>query len=199
MSLRQDLRALADRPLDSSQRGLLVGSLVFLFAVAAVVWLLGGNGEAPQGDRPAGSAGAPAEPVPPPVAPSPERDLATPPSEEEELEPEEQPSRADVDAARGAARSTLRDYLDFSYGGRDADEVGGVSDELRAQLERDTPRVPADVREREPELVTVTTEGVTAEAAEVLALVDDGEASYSIRVALERDDEGWVVTSIDRA
>lgn len=198
MSLRQDLRTLADRPLDSSQRGLLIGSLLFLVAVAAVIWLLGGNGEPPQGDRTAGSSGA-QEPVPPPPAPAPERDLSTPPSEEEELEPEEQPSSADVDAARSAARSTLLDYLEFSYGRAAPDEVGGISDELRAQLERNTPRVPADVRDRDPELVAVTTEGVTPEAAEVLALVDDGEGSYSIRVDLERDDEGWVVTSIDRA
>lgn len=197
MSLRQDLRTLADRPLDSSQRGLLIGSLLFLVIVAAAIWLLGGNGESPQADRdPAGSSGT-QEPVPP--APAPERDLATPPSEEEELEPEEQPTSADVDEVRSAARSTLRDYLDFSYGGRDASGVEGISDELRAELQRGTPRVPADVRDREPELVTVTTEGVTPEAAQVLALVDDGEASYSIRVDLARDDDGWVVTSIDRA
>jgi hypothetical protein len=181
------LRVFMHRPLGDDERARL-----FLVAVAAI--LLGAAALALIDEpRPAEPAPELRRPVAARPTPEPAPSLAVP---SEEGEPQDTASRADVEAAKAAARRFLEGYLPFSYGQASARSLEGAGDELRSRLEAEPPRVPAGERARRPRVLIVQAEGVGAVRAGIVALVADGARRYTVPLELERRRSGWVVTGV---
>ena len=105
-------------------------------------------------------------------------------------------SPADVASAKRAARAFLAGYLPYIYGHHGAARLRGASGALRHQLATHPPRVPARERQRHPRLVTVQSNGVSPDHAEIAALVDDGHRHYTIVLELTRRGRRWLITSL---
>ena len=108
-----------------------------------------------------------------------------------------QPARAvDVEASKRAARRFLAAYLPFTYGRGDARELPAAAPQLRAVLASEPPRVPATERDRVPRVVLLQSNGVSHEAAELVAIVDDGAGHYSVHLRLVNTASGWLVIGL---
>jgi hypothetical protein len=156
------LRRFLERPLrDSDRPRLFALAVVLIVAAAAVLALFDDAGSAPDRPRPPAATPAPtAEPISKPAEPPP-------------------PSRVDVARAKRVARRFLAGYLRYAYGRGSAREIEGASDELRARLAAERPRVPAAQRRRRARILLLQSEGTT-----VTALVSDGARRYTIPLEL---------------
>jgi hypothetical protein len=194
------LHALLHRPLGEGER-----RRVFALAVAVILSAAGAlalidepASRAPAAPPPPQPAATPAPIVSPaPSAPADRR----PPSEEGDVTGTAVAAPADVAAAKRAARSFLAAYLPYSYGQRSAAaRLPAASASLVRRLRRDRPRVPRDVRRREPRVVLLHADGAGPTQAGVVALIGDGARRYSLPLELELElageRAGWRVIRV---
>jgi hypothetical protein len=193
------LRALYHTPIRDEQRKP-------LFALVALILIAAGVGFSVMGaddDGPTRETARPAvTPPPPPRDPVPapvEEDLAEipVPSEERAPDEEEAPSPEQVAGAQEAAEGFLDEYLAWTYGRGEAQEIANATPQLRDDLAEARPRVPANERDREADVQTLTLEGASNRKMGLQAVVDDGRRVYtvSLAAALDDDDE-WVVSEV---
>ena len=188
------LRILFNRPLHDGDRPRLFAIAVALIGAAAGLFsLLDDVGPAraikPEARESTATVSGTTEAIVPastPVAPGEESD---PPSGL-------RPSSADVARSKRAARRFLVGYLAFTYGTGQAARIRSATSELRAELARHRPRVPASERRRRPRLVLLQSNGVSRERADLVALVRDGKRRYSVRLQLSNTASGWLVTGL---
>lgn len=195
--MRDRLRALRERPIrDSERMPLFLGAVVVLIAATLAFGALGRPGDDPAPAAPSVSEPEPAsgDEAAPELADL--GDLPIP-SEEEPVDPEDAPSAEDVDGARAAAERFLEGgYLAYTYGRTRVEQMPLATPELRAELAQSPPRVPLGAGRGRPVVETLQIEGASVERAAVLALVDDGERTYTLSVALARYEGGWRVTEV---
>jgi hypothetical protein len=191
------VRAFLNRPLRDVDRTRLFALTVAVVLIgAAALAVLDGPKQpaapsAAQTDRePAPLRSLPAEPAASPAVP------AAAPSEEGQPPAALEASRADVTAAKRAARRFLAGYLPYSYGRRGARRIANVDARLRRRLLRERPRVPAAERRHRPRLVLLQAHGVAPRAGELVALVSDGARRYTVPLELARSRAGWRVTDV---
>ena len=179
------LRAVLARPLRVSKRAWLL-TIVATVAVGAAVAVAALNA-GPDRDRPRAQRQVPAptgSTVPYVEAPG------------EESHPLEPARAVDVEASKRAARRFLAAYLPFTYGRGDARELPAAAPQLRAVLASEPPRVPATERDRVPRVVLLQSNGVSHDAAELVAIVDDGAGHYSVHLRLVNTASGWLVIGL---
>lgn len=192
------LRLLANRPIADGDRPRLFAIVVVLvLGVVGTLTLLDDAGPAP---RP---ASAPVERQTDVDRPGPLPELAPPatpqaPSEESDPPATLRASTVDIARAKRAARRFLRYYLPYAYGRSTAAKLTAATPELRVQLARERPRVPASERRRRARVELLQSESVTRERAELLAVVDDGARRYTLHLQLANTPTGWLVASLER-
>lgn len=114
--------------------------------------------------------------------------------EHQALTPQQQ--RA-VDAAKRAARAFLASYLPYSYGQSAARDLRSVSSPLRAELERNPPRVPpAKADQPRPRLRGLRLSGTDEGRVILLAQVADRQSRYAVLLTVEQRDDRWIVTQV---
>lgn len=184
------VRAWLNRPLrDGSRRALFTAAAAVILAGAVVLALLDHGATAPEPTTSTAKPATRTAPQKPPPA-SLERPNEEGPSQGRVA------SREQVDAAKQAAQRFLDDYLEYTYGRRSADRIDAASEELRARLEAQRPRVPASERDRRARVEVLQAHGAGEVRAAMLALVDDGARRYTISLELERRRSGWQVTAV---
>jgi hypothetical protein len=189
------LRLFLNRPLrDADRPRLFAIAVAVIVATAGVLALFEDSGPAPE---PALTKIEPplAVVTDPPAAPPEPSPTATAPSEEGTPAPGSVASRADVARAKRVARRFLAGYLPYTYGRGSARSIEGATGQLRAQLTRERPRVPAREQSRQPRVVLVQSDGVSRSRARMLALVRDGRRRYGVPLELSRTRGAWRVTS----
>ena len=187
------LRALWNRPIaDHERKPLFALVVVFLLAMAAVTYAVDGDDD--------GHGSAPAATAPPP---SPEPQSIDPtavprPQEQEEPGPSDV-TRAEIAAAKTAAREFLTGgYLAYSYGRVHAQDVPRASDDLRQELAAEPPRVPPAVRRRRARVTGLQTNGTAKGRIELLALITEDKADYyTIPLSLGNFDGRWLVFDVN--
>lgn len=176
------LRLFLNRPLDDRERvRLFVVVVALIFGVAAVLAVLDDAGPA---TRKARVESAPAIGA----------DVAQAPGEEGV--PSSEGSRRDVARSKQAARRFLTGYLPFTHGRERAGRIPAATAELRAELARHAPRVPAAERRRRPRVELLQSNGVSRERAQLVALVRDGRRRYDVQLELANTPSGWLVTGL---
>lgn len=191
------LRRLRDRPIEDSQRPALLG--LALVAGAIAFGLIGGPEEEPQPESTVAAQTATSAPSVTSREPEPVEDdpAALPiPAEEQTTPDAEQPSRAQIEAAREVASRFLAAYLPYSYGRGDAADVPLTTGELGRALREGRPRRFAAPRRRRPRVETLQVNGVEPGRLGFLALVDDGRRTYTVKLGLALSDRGWKVTGV---
>lgn len=105
---------------------------------------------------------------------------------------------SDAALIRTSAREFLRGYLPYSYGHGNVAQIDNATREFLAQLERNQPRPPADLAARHPRIVLVhMADGGLSEPAEVVALIDDEQTRYTLRLRMKRTGFGeWSATDV---
>jgi hypothetical protein len=190
-----------NRPLeDPERRRMFVLAAIALVALAV---LLIARQQAGPETRP---AAAPASPPPeaqprtraaPQEVAQPDKRSADDERQGSEREERYDPTPADVTAAKRGARRFLTDYLPYTYGRGEAEEIRSAAPALRAELARQPPRVPPTVTRRaRPRVTTLQAETAERDWASVLALVADGRRRYTITLGLEREASEWRVADI---
>jgi hypothetical protein len=190
------LRGFVNRPLEDGDRRRLFAVAVALIAAAAgVMAVLDDAG--PAADRTGtrhvidsgpSAASALAVPASTPVAPS------------EESQPQTGPQGSSLDVARSkrAARRFLAGYLSYAYGRGPVRSIDSATAQLRADLARRPPRVPAAERRRRARVELLQSNGVSRQRAALLAVIRDGQRRYSIGLQLANTPAGWLVTGLGR-
>lgn len=192
------LRLFANAPIADGDRPRLFAIVVVLILGAvATLALLDDAGPAPRpaaapverelGDDP----GGPLPELAPPATPQ-------APSEESDPPANLRASAEDVARSKLAARRFLKRYLPYAYGRSSASKLTAATPELRAQLARERPRVPATERRRRARVELLQSDSVTRERAELLAVIDDGARRYTVDLQLANTPTGWLVTSLER-
>jgi len=195
MSLRDDLRELAGRPIaDERRRGLafIVGGALALFAVALFAFQ---SLVAAPGARDAPAADAPAAGPTPAVG---EEQLERPSTS---TSTSRAPDLAELERAARlflSGRGGKGGYLDYSYGRGRAAQIPAAAPGLIDELAANPPRVPAARRRIHPELGPVSAEGATATRATVIATIDDPEQIYSVSLSMQLLAGKWTTTSMTK-
>jgi hypothetical protein len=100
-------------------------------------------------------------------------------------------------AAATAARVFMHAYLPYSYGRAGAARISGAAPPLVRALREAPPRVPAAVARARPRLVSVLAEAATGDRdVLIVAVVDDGQRRYDVRLTVHHAADRWVVTEI---
>ena len=195
------LRHFVNRPLGDGDRPRLFASAVAVLVAGVVVLALVDDPGSPQRRtatsraRPTATATATLVAGPSPQATA---TPAAPPSEEGPATPASAASRAQVRAAKGAARRFLSGYLAFSYGRGRPRAIRSASPQLERDLAHHPPRVPRSMRARHPRVRLLQSNGVDARAASLTALVADGARVYTLALELARPAGGrWTVTGVE--
>jgi hypothetical protein len=99
--------------------------------------------------------------------------------------------------ARDVGARFLRGYVAFLYGRANADELEGVSADLRRSLRRSRIRVPPARARRTPRLVRVDAVLQAPGVIQATATIDDGDLTPSLVTAfVEFRDARWLVTHL---
>lgn len=193
------LRALYHTPIRDEQRKPLFALVVVILIAAGVGFsVMGADDDEPTRET-ARPAVTPLPPQPDPVPAPVEEDLAEIPVPSEERAPDEDdaPSPEQVAAAKEAAEGFLADYLPWTYGRGEAQEIANATPQLLDDLEDSRPRVPPDERDRDADVQTLTLEGASSRKMGMQAVVDDGRRIYTVSLAAALDaDEEWVVSEV---
>lgn len=102
----------------------------------------------------------------------------------------------DVAASKRAARRFLAHYLPFTYGQEDARYIPLISEQLRAEIIRDQPRVPPAVRKLTPQIDVLQMTAISGPRAKIVALVIDGMRYYSVPLELTKTADGWIISDV---
>ena len=98
--------------------------------------------------------------------------------------------------AAAVARSFADSYLPVANGQARTSSLIGVTPTLRLELSRGSARVTPDERRR-PRVVSVETGGQEPGFVLATAVVGDGGvATYSLRMVVQTEGRGWVVTEL---
>jgi hypothetical protein len=102
-----------------------------------------------------------------------------------------------ITEARDVGERFLRRCVAFLYGRADADELEGLSADLRRSLRRSRVRVPPARARRTPRLVRVGAVLQAPGVVQVTATIDDGDLTpYPVTAFLEFRDARWLVTHL---
>lgn len=192
------LRALYHTPIRDEHRKPLFALVAVILVVAGVGFSLASEREGSESDEASVQAAPPPqrEPVPAPAADEDLADMPVP-SEEEAPDPGEAPTEDQVADAKEAAQGFLADYLPWTYGRGQTQDIANATPDLLERLEAVRPNVPPDEREREADVQTLTLEGVSDRKMGMQAVVDDGQRVYTVSLATARNsDDEWVVTEV---
>src|SRR4051794_17510871 len=151
------LRILLNRPLrDGDRRRLFAVAVAVIAAATGLLAVLDDAGPVRNAKPAAARTAAPTETTATAIVAS-----STPvaPSEESDLPPGLRPSAGDISRSKRAARRFLAGYLPFTYGRGSADRIRSASSQLRAELARSHPRVPASERRRRARLELLQSDG----------------------------------------
>ena len=186
------LRALWNRPIaDHERKPLFALVVVFLLAMAAVTYAVDGDDD--------GRVSAPGATAPPPPSPEPKSidpTAAPRPQEQEEPGPNDV-TRAEIAAAKTAAREFLTGgYLAYSYGRVDAEDVPRASDDLREEFAAEPPRLPPGTRPRRARVTGLQTNGSAESRIELLALITEEGDYYTIPLSVGNFDGRWLVFNV---
>lgn len=99
-------------------------------------------------------------------------------------------------AAAQAARRFLAGYLAYFYGHAGPDAIEGVSTEVLAHLEAHPLKRPAHLRERTPKIIELRSSSPAATRIRIVAIVDDGWATYPFSIELAHRDGRWLVVRV---
>ena len=106
-------------------------------------------------------------------------------------------SRADVDAAKRAARRFLTGYLPYIYGRPTRDRIDATTASCGAGSRATRRASRPAVRDRRPRVLLVHADGARpGRVPRCVALVADGARRYTVRLELERDAAGWLVADV---
>jgi len=192
------LRLFFNRPLQDGDRPRLFAVAVAVIAAAAgMLALLDDAGPARTVSRETAPRTADAAPSSTAAAIVP---ASTPQAPSEESDPPAglRATRTDVARSKRAARRFLAGYLPYTYGRGPARRIRSATPELRAELARERPRVPAAERRRRARVELVQSNGVSRERADLVALVRDGARRYGVHLQLANTPTGWLVTGLER-
>jgi hypothetical protein len=193
------LRQFANRPLrDGDRLRLFLCTVAVIVTGVAVATLLGGGSRrvapAQRAQQTAQATATSVAGPSPQASPTPE----AAPSEEGPAEGETTASRAQVRAAKDAARRFLTGYLAFSYGRGRPRAIRAAAPALERELAQHPPRVPRHVRALHPRVRLLQSNGVGARAATLTALIADGSGVYTLALELARSSSGrWTVTGAE--
>ena len=105
---------------------------------------------------------------------------------------------AQIARARRAAHAFLEGYLRFAYGRASGASVPAAAPALRRQLSHDHVLVTPVQRRRRPRVVSLTATGEATGVVFATGLIDDGGiAAYSLRITLQKQRTGWLVSGVD--
>lgn len=193
--MRDSLRSLLSRPIGAADRTRLGLISVGVLAAVLVAMQLVRNDvtKAPRAPVAAHVEG-PATPV---ATATPDPALAPLPAEGEEADT---PPRDQIAAAKRAARAFLRVYLPYSLGRGDPAGIPYATDELRADLAADPPRVPEAQRgrRRRATVELMQVEGASDQRTGLLVMARAGDRRVSFGLQLARYESGWIVFDVER-
>ncbi len=106
------------------------------------------------------------------------------------------PSSADLRAAARAARAFVGPYLLYTYGQAQARQVPAADPTLIAQLAANPPSVPPSVRSRHPKVTSLLVSGGQTGQVAFQANVSDGTVTYGVPLTVTREQNRWLVTSV---
>lgn len=105
--------------------------------------------------------------------------------------------RPEEAVATRAARRFLDGYLPYTYGAAPARELRSVTPQLRRELAKAPPRVPATERDLEPRVVELELLRSRGDIGiDLEATVDDGKRLYPVGLGLRSDGERWLVVAV---
>ncbi len=106
------------------------------------------------------------------------------------------PSSADLQAAAQAARAFVGPYLLYTYAQAKASQIPAADPSLIAQLVANPPSVPPSVRSRTPRVTSLSVSGGHAGQVAYQAIVSDGADTYTVPLTVTREQNRWLVTSV---
>jgi hypothetical protein len=110
------------------------------------------------------------------------------------------PATPELRAATRAARRFLAGYLPYSYGRASAAGIESATVPLRRTLRRSPPRVPselADDRLVSPRVLSLELAASNGDLGiDLVAVVDDGQRSYRLSLAVRPTDHEWLVAAV---
>lgn len=124
------------------------------------------------------------------------RQQPRPPSEGTELQRLTPAQRVAVDRATAAAREFLSGYVPYMYGRYPAQRIRRTRAGMRRKLEREAPRVTADMARARPELRALDLSGFQRGRVILLARVADGRTTYPVVLTLQRVHGRWIVIEV---
>jgi hypothetical protein len=106
------------------------------------------------------------------------------------------PSSANLQVAAQAARAFVGPYLLYTYGQAQAGQISAADPTLIAQLAANPPSVPPSVRSRHPKVTSLSVSGGQAGQVAFQANVSDGTDTYGVPLTVTREQNRWLVTSV---
>lgn len=105
------------------------------------------------------------------------------------------PAQASLGSPAPAVRRFLAGYLAYSYG--HPSPLPASTDQLRADLLAQPPRVAPNVAHRVPRLVGLSIVARTADEQRALAQIDDGHGRYPVELTIVASSAGWQVAQVE--
>ncbi len=105
------------------------------------------------------------------------------------------PAQASLGSPAPAVRRFLAGYLAYSYG--HPSPLPASTDQLRADLLAQPPRVAPNVAHRVPRVIALSIVARTADEQRALAQIDDGHSRYPVELAIVASSAGWQVAQVD--
>jgi len=99
-------------------------------------------------------------------------------------------------SARVAALAFIASYLAVTYGQAPPEALRAASAAVRARFVHAPPHVSADVVARDPRVISLRLEAAGAKRQAAVAAVSDGQLSYLVTFALERQSHVWRVVDV---
>jgi hypothetical protein len=106
------------------------------------------------------------------------------------------PTSADLQAAAKTARAFVGPYLLYTYGQAQASQIPAADPTLLAQLAANPPSVPPSVRSRHPKVTSLLVSGGQAGRVAFQAYVSDATVTYGVPLTVTREQNRWLVTSV---
>lgn len=193
------LRELANRPVSQLPAGLVIAACALVIVLGAILLSRIGDPQPRPQAHPAPRA-QDADPEGDEInlnAPAPSWDYGFGELPSAEGPNAEHATPEDGARIRTVTRRFVTGYLAFTYQHGDASEIQGATPELLERLAQDPPRVPGNIRRRDPRVELVHSNGIGDLRAAAVAIVTDGAIRYSVHVRLIRNGpREWTVTDV---
>ena len=106
------------------------------------------------------------------------------------------PSSAELQAAAKTARAFVGPYLLYTYARAKASQIPAADPVLIAQLSANPPSVPPSVRSRHPKVTALSVSGGQTGQVAFQAYVSDSTVTYGVPLTVTREQNRWLVTSV---